>query len=534
MKKEIEAVLFMARSAARYRRPAIIVAWTIFVFGVIAVLLLPDKYESKAQIYVDTSTVLKPLLQGIAVGPGSEVEQEADVLRRALLARPTIERVAKETGYINRVKDPNNAEAVDKLLTRLVDNIGIGGDPRLHVYSISFTDRDPVMARNMVQHLLDSFVKSAASVDQDDTQNAQRFLEQQVAEYAKRLSESDHRLAEFKKRYMGLMPTERGDFFQRRLAERQNLNRLESELAVALNQREELSRQITGRTGDAAVPVELPTPEQIQAATSIDVQLREHRRQLDELLLKYTERHPDVIALRETIARLEERRALDLGSVRATTSNAQPGGGVAIDNVLQQLQIQLSQVDVQIASLRAQIAQARERVNEIEASLAAGPEVEAELQRLTRDYGVTKAQYEQLLQRLESAKVSSQADSSADFKFRIVDAPRVPERPSGPKRGIFLGMVLMASCGTGLALALLLSLAKPVFMGQSELAEATGLRVLGVVGRALTQQELARRKRDFLLSATACVLLVMTAGAMLFVAHPSSQFLRNTLRLNGP
>ena len=66
--------------------PYLVVAWLVGIAGTLAVLTLPNRYQSRAQIYVDTRSVLRPLLQGLAVSP--QTQDQTDVVRRALLARP--------------------------------------------------------------------------------------------------------------------------------------------------------------------------------------------------------------------------------------------------------------------------------------------------------------------------------------------------------------------------------------------------------------------------------------------------------------
>src|SRR5262249_23039191 len=149
-----------------------------------------------------------------------------------------------------------------------------------------------------------------------------------------------------------------------------------------------------------------------------------------------------------------------------------------------------------------------ERVAELQRLVTAGPEVEAELARLSRDYGVTKTRYEALLQRLEAARLSNEADRSEDSRFRILEPPQAPLRPISPDRMLFLMGVLLVALALGAGVALLRSLTQPVFFSQHAIAKATGLPVIGVVCRSRTQAEVGARFRQRALYALVTVVLI--------------------------
>lgn len=490
MNRGLEEISVQLRCAWRYRWQALLVALIVSCIGLALVSAIPNKFESKAQIFVDTSSILRPLLQGLAVA--TTLDSEADVVRRALLARPTLERVANKTGLMVSATTPQAAEF---LIASLEKSITISGDAKQNIYSITYTNRDPRVAQSVVQALLDYFVADSLGANRTDTTNAQRFLREQVAEYESRLSASEKRLAEFKQHNVGLMPDQRGDYFQRLQGETANLERARGDLAVATRQRDEISRKISADVSPGSAPLKPPSDAQISAATELDRHLQDSRKQLDDLLLKYTDKHPDVVALRETIARLEARRQAELGGVRHTSGAPGRDGSAGVDEVLQNLQIRLNTADIEVAAQTARVEEASGRVGELSRMIASGPGVEAELARLNRDYGVTKTQYDQLLQRLETARISDEADKSQELKFRVIEPPRVPLAPVSPPRALLVILVWLLALGAGGGVAYLISETRPVFASVRSLEAATGRPVAGVVSDILTPQAAARRGR---------------------------------------
>lgn len=524
MKEQLEAVRGLLRSAWRFRWTGLAMAAIVGAVGTFCVLAAPELYPSQAQIYVDSGSVLRPLLQGLAITDTSR--QDSDVVRGALLARPTLDRVARLTGLYARAQVP---AASDRLLSDLAMHITIHGDSSTGLYTIAYEDPDPHMAQSVVKTLLANFVDGSIGAGRTDRRNAENFLQQQVAEYEQRLSESEARLADFKKRNLGLMPDQRGDYFARLQSEMALQDKLRTDLAIANHQRDEFVRKIGGGAPGQKVGAE-PSLQDVQAAQALDARLREARTTLEKLLEKFTDDHPSVVAQRETIQRLEALRQAG-SAVAPTNPTPTPASAMAVDPVVQSLQITLANTDAQIAALTAQIRQSEARIAEFQHMVTVGPEVEAELARLNRNYGVTKAQYEALLQRLESARISNDAERSDQLRFRVLEPPRVALRPAKPNRPLLLSGVLFGAIALGVGIALLRAQIRPVFFSKRAVSSAVGLHVIGTVTRAFWPHERWERAREYLAYAVALTMLIvciMTAAALSF---PLSQWLRHTVRL---
>jgi protein tyrosine kinase modulator len=503
-----------------------VAAWSFAIVATLVVLGLPSKYQSRAEVFVDSRSVLTPLLQGLAVGP--QTQDHSDAVRRVLLSRPSLDVVARKNKLYDRA---DSAAGRERLLAELADLISIRGDTATGFYVITYTDTSPTAAQHVVSTLLDTFVGNAIGADQVDTDHAQTFFAEQVADYEKRLTESEQRLADFKKKNLGLMPDQRGDYFVRLQVEVAANDKVRTDLAVAQRERDELRRKILSDAGGAELLATTPTSREVQAATALDARIRDNKRQLDELLTSYTDKHPSVIAIRNTIARLEEQRAAELGAVRTTNGSRTEGSAVAIDPVMQNLQIATNNADVQVASLQTQLSESDRRVAELRRLVTTGPEIEAELARLNRDYGVNKAQYEALLQRFENARLSSDANRSQSVRVKIVEAPEVSLRPISPNRLLILLGVLLVAVLVGAGVAILLAQLRPVFLSRSALESATGLPLVGLVTDAPPLGVLRARRRDQYAYATAGSLLVAFVVALAVVSYPASDILRRLVGL---
>lgn len=510
MQDILQQIFDEIRGAWRYRWFALVAAWIVAIGGWITVFAWPNSYEAQARVYVSTATALKPLLQGLA--PEADVESQLNLVRQAILSRPQLEKVARETDLDLRAKTPEQKES---LVLSLAQQIKIDmettgrADRKTNdaLYVITFRDGNRAKALEVVQTLLNNFMEDTLGGKRSGSATAQQFLVEQIKDYEARLSAAEARLAEFKKKNVGVMPSQSGDYFQRVQAEAEALDHARAALRLAVARRDAIRAQLRGEKpvlaggrqgGGAGGP----------GQNDIDTRIRETQARLDDLLLRYTDKHPDVIAAQNTLRELKARREREM----AALARGEAGSGIAVTEsnpVYQSLQVQLNDAEVQVAAAQSDINDRERRVAELKARLNIAPEVEAELARLNRDYGVTKTQYDTLVSRLESARLSEQADQTGIVKFEVIDPPSALLDPVAPNRALLLPAVFLGALALGLALGYGLHLLRPVFTNPRSLAEITGLQVLGAV--TLTNRALDRmrnRKEDVALVGASAALLV--------------------------
>ena len=216
------------------------------------------------------------------------------------------------------------------------------------------------------------------------------------------------------------------------------------------------------------------------------------RKNLDNMRLNFTEQHPDIVGTRRVLAQLEEQRRQEIEAKKRT--------GATVRQVVpdKAIQLALGEAGANVASLKARVAEYERRNAVLRAAADKMPQIEAEFVQLNRDYDVNKQSYEKLLQRRDSAQMSSDVDTSTGaFDFRIIDPPRVPLMPNSPNRLHLLTAVLLAGITGGVALAFLLGQLKPTFADRKTLRAVTGLPILGAISMTWTDQERRKRKKNF-------------------------------------
>jgi polysaccharide chain length determinant protein (PEP-CTERM system associated) len=512
----IEQLLSYLRGIWRNRWYALGCAWLVCVIGWIVVYKLPDQYEASAQVYVDTQSVLRPLLQGLAVNVNPDAQ--IGLVTRTLLSRPNLEKVARLTDLDIQARDP---EALDALLTQLQKQIRLTIAGRENLYGVGYPHRDPQLAKRVVQAVVTVFGENLLGDTRQDTATAQRFIDKQIGEYEARLAEAEDRVKEFKRKHVGMMPSEGQTYYSRMQQALGDLEAARLELAQAENRRNSLLQQIGGEEPTFGIGPQPGASGAGSVALPIDARIQSLEQKLDELLLKYTEKHPDVTIMRQTIVDLKKQREQELAqyaAARAASSNTGGFGpqGVDANPVFQQLKIALAQEEANVASLRTRVAEFEKRLRELQDQVNTVPQVEAELAALNRDYDVNRKKYDELLARRESARLSQQAEqTNQDVRFRIVDPPRVPLEPTGPNRPLLMSMALAGGLAAGLALAFVISQLWPTFDSRRSLMRIANVPVFGSVSAVLSPAVL-RRERLLLVAYASLggMLLIIYAGLL--------------------
>jgi polysaccharide chain length determinant protein (PEP-CTERM system associated) len=522
MTPALDHVFDEIRGAWRFRWVALITAFLVALIGWIVVFALPDRYEADARVFVDTRTGLKPALQGLTID--QNVDAQINYVRQSLLEGPQLLQIAKDAGVLPTVVSDERARG--RILYSLSNRIVLGvysagaqGDERStagRIYTFHYTDGDRVRSLRVVQALLKTFVEQTLGQKRESSQLAQQFLETQIKDYEQRLSAAEDKLASFKKKNVGLMPSDQGGYFAQLQKEVDDAKKAESDLSVALSRREELAKQLHGEAVVSAAGSSTASSGRGGGGGSDTLsRIQEAQARLDELLLKYTDKHPDVIAMRATLAELKQRRATELANLRRGDASAVASSGAGNNPVYQSMQLELNKVDVEIAALRRELAQHQGTVAELRQRLNSAPQVEAEYQQLNRDYDVNKAQYTALLESYQKARLGERADSAGSVRFEIVLPPTSPLMPVWPRRTLILALIWLAALGVGGAVAYGLHTLKPIVSSVNAANKMTTFPVLGMVSVAFPTAQKQRFWRHMWRISAAAVCLVIALGAVL-------------------
>ena len=489
MEELVTQITSYLRGMWRYRWWGMALAWIVGVVAGLVIYQMPDKYESSARVYVDTQSVLRPLMAGLAVQPN--IDQQITMLSRTLISRPNVEKLINMADLDLGV---NTTEEREALITRLSRDLRIGSSDRNNLFMLSYADTRPERAQRVVQSLLSLFVESGLGGKRQDADAARRFIEEQIQTYEQKLTEAENRVKEFRLRNMGVLGDGAQDYISQIGAMTAQLHQAQLEQREAMNGRDALQRQLVGEE-----PVLLPqAPSQSAVSVpEIDGRIDVLRRSLDELLLRYTDKHPDVTGTRRLIEELEAQKRTQVEAMQA--AGGSQFGALDANPYFQQMKLALAQAESRVASLNARVAEFQSRLDQLRERARLVPEVEAELAQLNRDYAVHKTNYDALVARRESANIAVEMNTQTGVAdFRVIDPPTLATKPSAPNRLLLIPVAGLAGLIAGFALTFLISQLRPAVVDPRGLREVTGLPVLGTVSMLTTPERRSARRRGLL------------------------------------
>lgn len=449
-----------------WRRRWIVVfgAWAAALALWFLIWLLPDKYESRAQVFVETETILQPVMNGVTARP--DYEARVDVMRQQLLSRPNVEEVVYRSGLDKTVKAGSDVERRVKM-EGLVDWVAGAiriDSPKDRYFVITYQNGDREMARRVVDAVVNLLIEQDLGASLQDKEEARRLLETEIRRFDARLKEKENAIAEFRRVHAEELSVAEGN------------NRRADDMASELQR---TSEQLATEERQVATLRALlaQTPR-----TSSGDELGQLKVQLAQLRSQYNENYPDIQNLKARIGQLESGVA-----------------GLPGNPEYRRLAAELSTSEAQITALRARETALRGEQAALSVTLGQAPAVQIELQRLDRDKTQTEKQYNELLERRDRlALTTSLGAGGQGVEYKVFERPTAALRPVSPPRLLLILGAFVAALGAGAALALVLTFLDRTFSQTETLEQKFGLPVLGSLSTVSSAYTRALRKKDVL------------------------------------
>ncbi len=493
----------------QFRWYGLAAAWLVCLIGWVVVALIPDQYQSSAKVYIDTDTLMRPLLQGIVVS--TNTQQEIDVMLRTLMTAPSMERVVRVTNpHANQMSDAQMQDAVAKL----TKNVSLHGLGTKNLYQIGFKDPNPAYAQSVAQTLVSVMVDSNVGDQRRESDDARSFLDTQIANYERKIQDADKRKADFRAAHLDI-------FFGP-----SDIDEARSAIVKAQQEVDEVQARVTNLQSQlASTPATLdvngPAPIQVGGAGTLEnkrQQLGEARAKLDELRAHYTDDYPDVVAQKQLVNRIKAQLARKSNPDEDPTLQSVPNPAHLM------LRTKLADEQVNLAVARNHLAQAQKNMEASGKNVGQALAIRREYDSMDRDYQALKKNYEALVERREAANISQAAgDQQSNMVFRVVEPPSLASRPVAPNRILLNLLVLLAGAGAGVGAAIALGQVSGRFLTMEQLGEAFALPVIGAVTIARTAADLLRERRQASFFAAGAGALVVGYLIVLVFFHTNIQ-----------
>lgn len=453
---------------------ALAVTWAVCLLGWLVVAMIPNSYEAKARIFVDTQDVLSDALKMTTNG-----EDEIREVRQTLLGTENLRKVITSTKLGEGISEQS---VMNTAIANLSENVTVQSEED-NLFSITaeigergLSDAEnAVLARNVVQKLLDLFREEHIAGGRAQVASAITDLNDQIQERLVELEEVEQRRLAFEAQHPDLIGGSQA-LSTRVQQARTELRGVEADLAAAQSSLAVLTSQISS------------TPRTIAGgagAVGPEASLAQARSLLAELRARgLTEAHPDVVSTKRQVDLLTQQVAAQGPGAATGTPNPAYSSLLALRADRQ----------AAIGALQARRAALQSTLASLAASQASEPAVAAEANRISREYDVLRETYEGLLENRERLRTQGDViDETSQFRFELVDPPVVPQAPAAPNRPLLLIGVLFVGLGAGVGVAYALSQLRSSFATSAKLERSMGLPVIGSI--SLTLSDAAKELR---------------------------------------
>jgi polysaccharide biosynthesis transport protein len=454
---------------------------SVFTWGS---FLLPKTYEASSTVFIEKSTVMNPLLQG--VGVSGSIEERLNNLRSRMTSRNIIERVAKKLDLEGKGK---GVDQYERLIAEIQKNLEVnvkGRQRETDLFTISYSGHDPKNVRDIVNTLISEYIEESLGFKRDDAYGAFTFIDGQLKDYKKQLEDSDKAIRAFREKYPRMVPQNETTILTR--IETFQTGKIDTEIKLKelARKRENLRKQLSGEKELAVASV---TGEGTPGS-----RLNMLNNQLMVLMTKYTEDYPEVVKVKSEIEELKRQMAKATGALRGN-AGAETS---TLDPIFQQLREELAKTDAETESLRARLSELERQQEVATAELRSRPKEQEEWSKLQRDRAAMQRTYDDLLQKVDRANISKNLEAAdKGSTFKIVDAAILPRIPVKPNRVQMILMGIALGVATGIGVAIGLDFLDHSFKDESTLAEGLRLPVLAAIPQIVTEEDVVSESRRF-------------------------------------
>jgi polysaccharide chain length determinant protein (PEP-CTERM system associated) len=507
------------------------------VLGMYAALIasgfVEDMYQSEMLIQVVPQRVPDSYVKStVTVDTGDRF----NALSQQVMSRTELERLIKDMNLYesDRAKLPMQ-DVVEKMRKNIevqVTNARTSRNPEPDAFYVRFMYPDKQIATKVTERLGALFIDMNAQDRGDLAQATNNFLKSQLAEQRSKLEAQERKLEDFRQKNAGRLPSQLD--FNMQLIQRTNLEVQALVESLARDRDRKLMLERLYNEAQAEMTAMLQLPPAVPAAAAgrgnaadvpltTDQQLEAAKEALSRYQTRLTPTHPDILRTKRIIAELEKRSAEEAAARAAAGAPADAPVALTPDQTksrerLRQMQADIESLGRQITFKEGEEQKLRTTVSEYERRIQDVPGLESEYTALTRDYDTQQAAYKNLLSKSEDSQVATELEKrQIGEQFRILDAARPPDHPTGLRRLQVNGIGALAGLIIGIACAAFIELRDTTYRNADDVVKVLKLPVAAVVPYLITDADRRRaRKRRLLTSGVATI--AVAAGGYVFWA----------------
>jgi succinoglycan biosynthesis transport protein ExoP len=521
---DLQHYLGMARRRHLPFLLSLLLGWLV-VWG--ASWVLPASYKSGTLILVEQPTMPKDY---VVPNVNDNLQDRLQSITEQILSRTRLLHIIDQFnlygGSHSQTTPDEKVEIMRKEIQ--IELVRDTHNNQITAFNVYYSAHDPHVAQQVTSELTNLFINESLEVRQQESEGTTKFLESQLENARKTLSEQEAKIQEFKGQHVSELPSQQASNLQILSGLQSQLQNEQDVLNTAKQQRIYLQTLIdqyrtlqgASRTSDGA-PTGLP---------AIDQELDKLKSQLADLSSRYTDRHPDLRKLKNQIAETEKTRDQLLADLKNQNNGSQPDGGTVARDVanpsqssaMVQLQGQLQANQSEIANREQAIVALKARINDYQVRLNQEPVREQQLADLARGYEQSKANYDELLKKENGSEMATSMERlQQGERFRIIDPPSLPIKPDFPNRLKFCGIGLFVGLVLGVVVAAAFEMMDDRLYSEREIKDLMPVKIISEIPEILNLSDQKHSKRKLWLGWAMAVLVLaaILAGSTFSYLH---------------
>lgn len=474
---DVKTVADVFEIVRRRKRSILLPAVAIFLIAAAVAFLLPKKYQSTTTILIEEQEVPR---EYVSANITTFADQRLQTINQRIMSTTRLLELIGRFGLYAEMKDK---VPVDEIVAKMRKDIKFDTisadviDPRTGrpaqatiAFAITYEGKTPETVQRVANELASLYLQENLKTREKQSLETSRFMEEEMKTVQAQLSELDAKIASYKEKHISSLPELSQVNLQAIDQVERDLTRMNDQLRTLRERQGYLQEQL------ASIPPDLAHQEKES--------LKELRVKLVELKTQFSDLHPDVINTRAAIKELEERLR---GSGTAV-------GGTRPDNPAYiNLASQLAGTQSEIASVNRQVAGLKGKREDFRKRIEESPRVEEGYRALLLERNNLQGKYDELTRKSMDAKVAhGLEEGQLGERFTIVDAARLPEKPSSPNFPVILLIGLVLGMGGGVGLAAVKESTDQTVRSVEVLQRGTEFPVLGSIPVIKTPEELRK------------------------------------------
>ena len=467
--------------------------------GTLVSVNLPSYYRSTTLVLIEQQQVPEAYVKPTDTTP---IQARLNTINQQIMSRTKLEQIINnlklyregdEQGIpeilkkpfsflgISAAKTAMREEVVEQMRKDIEVQVESRGEPRGKggdAFRISYTNKNPVIAKQVTDTLASLFIEENLKVREQYAEGTSEFLANELENAQKELEEQEKALQGFKEKNIGRLP-EQLDANLRTLDRLQlELQTVQAALKNAGDRKVILEEQISLMSTMTSIDQQVNT--RVNTIDPLKAELTRLEAELTTLLSTYKENYPDVVILKNRISEVERQLKSSRGKVEPSVE--QQPDKAPVNTRLIELSSNLAQVKPQIEAFKKQEAGIRNQISIYQKRVEDTPGSEQMLSNIKRGYDTSRNNYQSLLEKKLSARLAENLEKrQKSERFKILDPANLPEKPYKPDKNKIVTFGMLFGAGLGAGLVFIMEFLNPAFRKPEDFAGILAQPVLATI-----------------------------------------------------